>query len=354
MLSPGGQQAEKLHLKTNISPLLLAIPATCDFLASTLMFIALTMVDASIYQMMRGIIVVICALFSVIFLKRKLYRHHWTGVGLIFLGVAEVGYVAIKFPDPLDAGDSGASSNEVLGIVLLLLSQFAAGTMFIIEEKLLSSYYLDPFLVVGTEGMWGVCYYIVLLPIMQYVTCNGTDGLNKLCNYGYLENSSYAFAQMAENPWIIVMSGGIIVSIACFNSFGIATTKYASAAQRSTIDTSRTVLIWFFSCILGLETFQWRTIFGFIMLVVGTLMYNEIIIFPIFGFDRYTKEALKAREEGEGEGYMATSPQAGYDTKRNQRLLKTKESMASRRMDDEIENDAQDYLMNTKDDSKTF
>ena len=59
------------------------------------MFIALTMVDASVYQMMRGIIVVITALLAWIFLGKKQHRHHWTGVVFILGGVAWVGYVAI-------------------------------------------------------------------------------------------------------------------------------------------------------------------------------------------------------------------------------------------------------------------
>jgi len=58
-------------MPTNINPLLIAIPASCDFMGSSLMFVALTMVPASVYQMMRGIIVVITALFSMAFLGRK-------------------------------------------------------------------------------------------------------------------------------------------------------------------------------------------------------------------------------------------------------------------------------------------
>jgi drug/metabolite transporter (DMT)-like permease len=253
MLSPGGAQATALHLRTNINPLWLMIPATCDFMASTLMFIALTMVDASIYQMMRGIVVVFCALLSVIFLGRKLYRHHWTAIVLIVGGVAEVGVIAILFPD--DPDSASVNDNITLGILLLLLSQVFAATMFIVEEKLLGKYYLEPFLIVGTEGMWGTAYYFVLLPIMQYIHCEHSE--NSLCNFGYFENSAYAFAQMGDNPWIPTLSCMTIFSIAFFNSFGIAVTKYASAAQRSTIDTSRTFLIWFFSCILGLEKFRW-------------------------------------------------------------------------------------------------
>lgn len=86
-LSPGMKRAEEKKKLTKINPLLLAIPATCDFFASSLMFVALTMVPAAVYQMMRGIIVVITALLAVIFLGRKQYRHHWTSLLLIVLGV---------------------------------------------------------------------------------------------------------------------------------------------------------------------------------------------------------------------------------------------------------------------------
>ena len=111
--------------------------------------------------MMRGIIVVITALLALIFLGKKQYRHHWTAVIMIVAGVAEVGWVAITIE-----GSSGGSSSPATGIILLMLSQLFAGTMFVVEEKLLADYYLDPFKIVGTEGMWGVLYYLIALPIM--------------------------------------------------------------------------------------------------------------------------------------------------------------------------------------------
>ena len=136
------------------------------------MFIALTMVDASVYQMMRGIIVVITALLAWIFLGKKQYRHHWTGVFFILAGVAEVGYVAIAID-----GKSSGSTSPATGIILLMISQLFAGTMFVVEEKLLGNYYLDPFKIVGSEGMWGVLYFLIALPIMQLVKCSGDTGL---------------------------------------------------------------------------------------------------------------------------------------------------------------------------------
>jgi len=48
-LSPGGRKAAKLDMPTNINPMLIAIPASCDFMGSSLMFVALSMVPASVY-----------------------------------------------------------------------------------------------------------------------------------------------------------------------------------------------------------------------------------------------------------------------------------------------------------------
>lgn len=96
---------------------MLAIPASCDVCGSTLTYVALVMVPASVYQMTKGFIVVIVALFSVIFLKRKQYRHHWTGVLLIVLGVFLVGLVSVQ-----GSKKDGGSGTELFGIFLLILA----------------------------------------------------------------------------------------------------------------------------------------------------------------------------------------------------------------------------------------
>lgn len=143
---------------------------------------------------------------------------------------------------------------------------------------------------------------------------------------------------MGNNLAILGCAIGVIGTIAFFNYFGVATTKYASAPQRSTVDTSRTVLIWIFFLTVDVkhaeETFKWLQLVGFIFLVIGTLVYNEILVIPLLGFDQWTKEAIEKREAAKGvkrsgaggaKGtmeYVGTSPHAGYDDGRNQRNIK--------------------------------
>jgi hypothetical protein len=62
-------------------------------------------------------------------------------------------------------GDSSGATTSAFGVILLLVSQCFTGCLFISEEIFLSGYYLDPFLVVGLEGMWGSIIFAILLPI---------------------------------------------------------------------------------------------------------------------------------------------------------------------------------------------
>ena len=124
-----------VKVKTNINPLLVAIPASCDVCSSTLLYISLVLVPASVYEMMRGFIVVITATLSIIFLKKKQYRHHFTGLFFIFAGVMAVGYASV-------AGEKANDSagRMILGIALLFISQLFSGTMLIIEERFFGEY----------------------------------------------------------------------------------------------------------------------------------------------------------------------------------------------------------------------
>ena len=97
---------------------------------------------------------------------------------------------------------------------------------FVVEEKLLSGYYLDPIKVVGLEGLWGFTYYLIALPIMNAVPCTNTD----MCVPPYVEDSNQAFKDLGSNSFCLAMALLTIVSIANFNVFGVSLTKYASSA----------------------------------------------------------------------------------------------------------------------------
>jgi hypothetical protein len=62
----------------------------------------------------------------------------------------------------------------------------------------------------------------------------------------------------------------------------------------------RTFFVWIFLLNFSVggstETFTWWQLFGFLTLSLGVLVYNEIIVVPLFGFNKYTKIALEYRD----------------------------------------------------------
>ena len=96
---PSVIQAKALGKRTDVNKVLFLIPATFDMLGSTLLFISLTIIPASVYQMMKGVLVVSATIYSIIFLKRKFYRHHYTALFIVIIGVILVGSSSIIYPD---------------------------------------------------------------------------------------------------------------------------------------------------------------------------------------------------------------------------------------------------------------
>ena len=44
------------------------------------------------------------------------------------------------------------------------------------------------------------------------------------------------------------------------------------------------------------EFFSIYQLVGFTLLFIGVIFYNEFVVLPFWGFDRYTKEAIAERE----------------------------------------------------------
>ena len=65
----------------------------------------------------------------------------------------------------------------------------------------------------------------------------------------------------------------------------------------------RNVIIWTFLLNVPLggktETFSWFQLGGFIILACGVLVYNEIVVIPLWGFNKNTKIAIEERSKFE-------------------------------------------------------
>ncbi|KAF9898053.1 hypothetical protein BX616_004554 [Lobosporangium transversale] len=257
---------------------LLWLPTLCDMTASTLMNVGLIYCAASVYQMLRGALVIFTGILSVIFLGRRLLAFEWFALFTIVVGIATVGLASViaQKDKPLIDGDNDPDSDEaikaakaIVGIFLVLFAQVFTATQFVIEEKFLSGFHIAPLRAVGYEGLFGTLTVLVAMPILHF-----TIGV---ANPGSYFDLSAGWEQITSYPQIWIPAIIMLFSISSFNFFGISVTKTICATSRSTIDSCRTLFIWAISLYLGWEKFLPLQVLGFALLVYGTFVFNGVV-----------------------------------------------------------------------------
>ena len=294
---------------------LLALPACCDIAATTLMNVGLLFVAASIYQMTRGALVLFVGLFSVIFLRRRLYLYQWSALFVVVLGVAIVGLAGALAPNPqakpgsrslvevgvlvlrsaadqvLAKGPKEEALQTVVGVLMIAGAQIFTATQFVLEEFILEKYALEPLKMVGWEGIFGFVVTLVGMFILDLAIGRTEKG-----QYGYFDLKE-GWREVTHYKAVAISSILIMISIGGFNFFGLSVTRTVSATARSTIDTCRTLFIWIVSLGLGWETFKWLQILGFALLVYGTFLFNDIVQPPLRACIRKRKHEALLPEE---------------------------------------------------------
>lgn len=286
------QKAKAKGLRTDVNVFIFLIPTVIDVISSTCGFIALNFIEASVYLMLNSSGLFFIILFSRIFVKRKLYRHHLLAIPLIIGAEIIVGYASL-----VKSSGHEKQESKWIGFVFVILTQSFGALFYVSEEFLLRKYYLHPLKVAGWEGIFGIIIYAGILTVLQFIPCSG-----KLCPQGRLDNTEQTFIQLRENYWLIIFLIGLIITHALYNGFGVSVTKYASSAQRSTLNSCRTIVVWGFFLIFtgpGHEIFSWIQLVGFIILIFGTLIFNEILVLPFLGLDKYTKKNMGMLPNGE-------------------------------------------------------
>ncbi|KAJ1649182.1 hypothetical protein IWQ61_009651, partial [Dispira simplex] len=161
--------------------LLMWLPALFDICGTTLMNVGLIYTSASVYQMLRGAVVIFSGIFSVLFLGHRLYGFQWLSLVLIMAGVGLVGMSSVLFPPPppplpteplvypLEVVGVGVEFSEksFLGVMMVLMAQVFTAMQFVVEEKIMHRYHLVPMRAVGLEGMFGFITVSVAIPVLH-------------------------------------------------------------------------------------------------------------------------------------------------------------------------------------------
>ena len=268
-------------------------PACCDLLATSLMNIGLLYIQASVWQMLRGSMVLFSSIFCAFILKRPHFAYMWWSVLLITIALAIVGIAAVC---STGVGKAGVTQGQVVMAILLTVgSQIVQASQIVVEDFLLHDMTASPVLIVGLEGMWGTIITCSLfLPVIQNISGEEGNGVH--------EDTIDTFRMIGDNPTLLIWCLLYVFFILLYNVTGMFVTNITSAVVRTILEGLRTLCIWFVQLIifysirgttygnqhstLGEEwtVWSWMQLSGFLLLFTGMLLYNKIIKVPIFKY----------------------------------------------------------------------
>lgn len=267
--------------------LYIGIPAMFDLVGSGLMFIGLLFLSASIWQMLRGSMIVFGAIISVFALGRKLYAFNWLGVGICVVGIVAVGASSLLNSSSQAGGEhaSAAESHKaMLGMIMVVAGQVVTASQMVAEEKLLKDVCLPPMKIVGYEGVWGclACIFVVF-PLVYAMP--GSDN-------GHMEDEGDSLVMLENNSSLQALVMLYIFSCATYNFSGMSVTSQLSAVHRTMLEATRTAFIWavdlfVYYCVDSTINFgeawmpySWLQLVGFGLLIVGQMVYSGVIRIP--------------------------------------------------------------------------
>lgn len=235
------------------------------------MYIGLTLTYASSFQMLRGSVIIFVALLSFCALGRTPVMRQIVGIFGIIIGLALVGYADIM------SGDNKQVDQHkvIIGDCLIVLAQIITAMQMVFEEKFVGDLDIPPLQAVGWEGFFGFSILSALLIPMYFIQL--PDGMGVPPRH-VIEDALDALIQIKNNGGLQLAICGTISSIAFFNFAGISVTKEISATTRMVLDSVRTMIIWMVSLLIGWQKFHIIQVYGFLFLLSGMCIYNNIII----------------------------------------------------------------------------
>lgn len=261
----------------------ICLPASCDLIATFLQSLSLVFTNASIWQMLRGSIIIFSAIIRRFYLKKGTKRFEMVGIALVVAGLVIVGMASLASPS---AGASGANTEDwqkALGVFLVLAASATQGCQMVVEEKLLHDVEADAMFIVAIEGFWGVILTTaVFMPIAQLMP--GVDGKG-------------VHEDVFPDDFFMPLHSGQIAAMAClymlfvmsYNMTGMLITQMTQATTRNVLDSGRTLCVWVAMVIIytfdenmgeELGWYSWIELAGFFVLVSGMFTYYKVVKLP--------------------------------------------------------------------------
>ena len=215
------------------------VPALFNLVYSVLVLAAFLFLPASVVSILAsGMELVLSVLVTRCVRGRRVTRVRCAGVGVVTIGIIMVGIfesrsaaMAIQEDDSTQDG----TSQQVIGILLILGSSIMSAFQDIAEEVFMQEADFPPALLVGMEGLYGLIVALVLyFPLAPLFGVSPSAVLEDLQTSGKIVGLSVGY--------------GLLVTVTALSN--VAAIRVTSSMTRNVWKNFRTVLIWIVGLII--------------------------------------------------------------------------------------------------------
>lgn len=269
------------------------LPALLDATCVSILMVGSVFIPMSLTMTLKGVRIVYSTILVMIIFKRKQYGYNIFGVAVAMVGVSLAALSAV-----LNRPDLGSSC--MIGVGLVLLSEFVRSLMVVIEEYLMKRMHCDPFFLIGLQGFWGLCVLTIGL-MLSWLVIPGKDA------GASLENLEVTFRQISDSHSVIAILSTLPPLIAAHFMCSVMVTKLLSSVHNAMASVLMTALVWlvelFTHYVVDTKLgnawgpYSALQLVGFGLVVLALLIYDgSIIRLPRFFFYPISDEEVDKAE----------------------------------------------------------
>ena len=224
------------------------------------------------------------------------------GIALIIIGI-----IIFTLCEAINS-ESGKGNNILLCFLLSILIQFCTGFQETTEKFLMDKNYVSPFIIVAIEGFFGNLFLSIAFIFLSKMKCvDETTKTYLHCN-PYSNNSHViedilsSFQFVLRHKQFLWMLIALFVSFLMFNIFRVLTNSKCSPTHRGIADILGYFFFWMMRFIDFFEPTSMHSgtnllfaSISYLLMLIGLLIYLELIIVNVCGFEKDTDSGIISR-----------------------------------------------------------
>ena len=274
-----------------------------DLFASTAIFIIRQIDNMSSIELGFKIIGLIVSTFlSICILNYKYYRHHFIGCVILCIGL--IIYSVIDFIQNLEQIEPKQANPTIVMILIMifiLCSNVFASLQEVMHKYLMDIMFVSPFAIISLEGFFGIIVMSVSLIFLYYTKCTSKI----VCSGNQVENIFDTFNNVISHYQLLIPIIILFFSFIVLNTFRLLTNQAYSPTHRIIPDVYGCCFSWVVRVIFPkldeISTFMkfqnFVIGFSFFLIMVGALIYLEIIELHFWGLSRNIRRTITSRQD---------------------------------------------------------